>query len=267
MTYRVLGEGPPLVVLPGIASTYRGYCLTLNRLAERFQTLLIDYPGDHPDDEARPSKIAHADLVDDVFRLLDHLKIGRAFLFGLSFGSTVTLGALHREPRRFPRAAVQGGFAYRRFSVAEKLALRFGRLVPGTVKHLPFQRRILEWNNRSEFPAILNDRWECYVEQNGLTPIAPFAARLDLLGRLDLRPILPEIPVEVLILHGNEDRIIPMSAYQELVSGLPNARGLIVPILGHQPHYTHAEILAQIVGEFLLPCAPGGCPQDEGPTS
>ena len=50
MTYRILGNGPPLIVVPGIASTYRSYALLLNRLAERFRTIIYDYPGDQPDD-------------------------------------------------------------------------------------------------------------------------------------------------------------------------------------------------------------------------
>lgn len=50
MTYRVLGQGPPLVLVPGIASTYRTYALLLNRLADRFRTIVYDYPGEHPDD-------------------------------------------------------------------------------------------------------------------------------------------------------------------------------------------------------------------------
>ena len=129
MTYRVLGQGPPLVLIPGIASTYRGYALTLNRLADRFQTVVYDYPGENPGDGARLGRVRHDDLVDDVFGLLDHLNIGRAYLFGLSFGSTVTLRALHREPRRFPKAVVQGAFARRRFSAAERIALRLGRLL------------------------------------------------------------------------------------------------------------------------------------------
>src|SRR5204863_136051 len=53
MTYRVLGDGPPLILSPGIASTYRGYALTLNTLAPRFRTVLYDYPGEHRDDGAR----------------------------------------------------------------------------------------------------------------------------------------------------------------------------------------------------------------------
>src|SRR5690242_4669384 len=59
MTYRVLGEGPPLILSPGIAATYRGYALTLNRLAPRFRTIVYDYPGEQPDDGARLGRIAH----------------------------------------------------------------------------------------------------------------------------------------------------------------------------------------------------------------
>src|SRR5262245_5005626 len=139
MTYRTLGQGPPLILVPGIAATYRGYALMLNRLADRFRTVIYDYPGEHPGDGARLGRITHADLVDDVFGLIDHLKIGRAFLVGLSFGSTVVFGALHREPRRFPRAVVQGGFSHRRFTAAERIALRLGRLLPGTTARLPLR--------------------------------------------------------------------------------------------------------------------------------
>src|SRR5262245_49551403 len=45
MTYRTLGDGPPLFLIPGIASTYRVYALLLNRLGAHFRTILYDYPG------------------------------------------------------------------------------------------------------------------------------------------------------------------------------------------------------------------------------
>ena len=102
-----------------------------------------------------------------------------------------------------------------------------------------------------------------YVQENGLTPIAPMATRLDMLGRLDLRPLLPKIASEVLILQGNEDRIVRRSHYEELVAALPKAQGVLMPMVGHQPHYTHAEGMAQALNDFFLPCAPGGCPNEE----
>jgi pimeloyl-ACP methyl ester carboxylesterase len=262
MTYRVLGEGPPLVLCPGIAGTYRGYAVMLNRLAARFRTVLFDYPGDQPDDGARLSGSTHDDLIDDVIGLLDHLNIGRAFPVGLSFGSTIVLGMLKREPRRFPRAVVQGAFARRRFTPAERAALRLGRLLPGRVRDLPLRERILAWNSRLHFPDSVADRWAYYVEQNGLTPIGPLARRLDLISRLDLCPGLDAVPAEVLILQGNEDRIVPRRHFDELCALLPKARGVIMPMVGHQPHYTHPEALAQAIGDFLLPCRPEGCPNE-----
>jgi len=265
MTYRVLGAGPPLILVPGIASTYRGYALTLNRLAERFRTIIFDYPGDQRDDGARLSRITHENLVDDLFGLIEHLRIGRVFLLGLSFGTTVTLAALHREPRRFPKAVLQGAFAHRRFTHLEGLALRLARRMPGTTARLPLREAILSYNSKNHFPSILADRWPFYLEQNGLTPIAPLAHRLGLLARLDLRPILAGIPTEILLLQGNEDRIISRRHFEGLRTGLPHAEGVIMPLVGHQPHYTHAEALAQVTGEWLLPCDPGGCPREEEP--
>ena len=218
MTYRVLGQGPPLILIPGIASTYRGYALTLNRLAERFRTILYDYPG-RASRRRRQARAGsrHEHLVDDLFGLIDHLNLGRVFLVGLSFGSTITLRALHREPRRFPKAVVQGAFAHRRFTPAERLALVLGRLVPGhDVAAPPAQDgpdlQQQEPSSRRSWPTA----GPTTSKQNGLTPIASLAHRLDLLARLDLRPILPAIPTEVLLLQGNEDRIVPRRYFDEL---------------------------------------------------
>jgi pimeloyl-ACP methyl ester carboxylesterase len=265
MTFRIHGQGPPLILVPGIASTYRVYALLLNHLAARFRTILYDYPGEHPDDQARLSRINHEHLVDDLFGLIDHLNLGRAFLVGLSFGSTVTLRALHREPRRFPRAVVQGAFAWRKFSFAERLALGLGRRIPGTTARLPLRQTVLRYNARSEFASDIADRWPYYIEQNGLTPIAALAHRVALLTRLDLRPILPEIPSAILLLQGNEDRIVPRPFFDELQAALPGAEGVLMPLVGHVPHFTHAEALAHTISEWILPCAPGGCPNEAKP--
>jgi pimeloyl-ACP methyl ester carboxylesterase len=259
MTYRCVGEGPPLLIAPGIASTYHVYAILLNQLSTRFRAIIYDYPGEHVDDGAKLSRITHDNLVDHLFGLIDHLNIGRAFLAGLSFGSTVVLKALHREPRRFPRAVVQGAFAHRRFSAAERLALSLGRLVPGKAERLPLRRQVLTYNGKPEFPAILADRWPFYLEKNGDTPIRSLAHRVGLLTRLDLRSILSEIPTEILLIQGREDRIVPHHDFELLSASLPHAEGCVVPTAGHVLHLTHAELLAQLIGNWLLPCAPEGC--------
>lgn len=262
MTYRILGEGPPLILCPGVASTYRGFAIMLNRLAARFKTIVYDYPGEHPGDGARLETIVHDDYADDVRGLIDHLGLGRVYLLGLSFGATVALKTLRLEPRRFPKAVIQGGFARRAFTRAERGALWLGRRFPGRAANLPLHKPILTWNNKYHFPDAIADRWKHFVEQNGLTPIAGLSSRLDLLAKLDLRPILGEIPNEILILHGNEDRLVPRKYFEELCRGLKNSRGVMMPLVGHQPHYTHPEGMAQAILDYCLPCNPEGCPKD-----
>ncbi len=259
MTYRVLGEGPPLIWAPGIATTPCGHAMALNRLAERFQTIQYSYPGDEPGDGSKLARIGHDHLVDDLFGLIDHLGLERVFLVGASFGATVVIKALQREPQRFPRAVLQGAFAHRRFTVAERLALAIGRWIPGNLARLPLRQRILSYNCRADFPAVIEDRWGFHLEQNGLTPISALAHRTSLLTKLDLRPILSEIPSELLLIHGREDRTVPLSHLEVLKAALPRADVAIMPTVGHIPHLTHVESLTRLIGDWLLPCPPEGC--------
>ncbi|MCY2933185.1 MAG: alpha/beta hydrolase [Planctomycetota bacterium] len=253
-TCRILGDGPTLIVSPGVASTYEGFTLFLNTLAQQFRTIIYDYPGEQPNDQSRLSKIHHNHLVQNLFEVMDSLSIGRAFLVGTSFGSTITLKALANDPRRFPKAAVQGGFARRKFSPAERIGLNLGRFFPGSVGNLPLHRPILTYNNRIHFPSEIDDRWQHYVEQNARTPINSMAHRLNIMSKLDLRPILPTIETPVLLIQGNEDRIVRRSNYDELQTGLKNSQGIVLPLVGHQPHYTHPEALAHLIANYFLGC-------------
>ncbi len=250
LTYRSLGQGTPLILIPGLASTYRAYAATLNRLAPRFRTIQLDYPGEHPDDGAELAAITHDDLAADLLGLSDHLSLDRPILFGLSFGSTVALRALARDPGRYASAVLQGGFARRRLGPAERLALKLGRRFRGNASRLPFHDLGLATKARATFAPGMDARWSHYVEQNGLTPIAALSHRLDLIGTLDLRPLLPEIPHPVLLIHGTADRIVPPRHLDELAALLPRGRPLRMPGVGHQPHYTHPEELADLITDF-----------------
>lgn len=267
MTYRILGEGPPLIWIPGIASTHRVYALVLNRLAARFQTIQYSYPGDQPGDGARLNRITHEHLVDDLFGLIDHLGIGRTFLAGISFGSTIVLRALHREPRRFPKSIVQGAFAHRRFTAAERVALLLGRMIPGNAARLPLREKVLTYNARMDFPRVIEDRWPFYLEENGATPIRSLAHRTALLAGLDLRPLLPSIAAELLLVQGREDRVVPHRYFEELKQSLPRCESVIMPTVGHIPHLTHAESFAHLIREWLLPCQPEACAGEGGTRS
>ena len=92
MPYFVWGEGPPLVFVHGAGDTSRSFIQPISRLSAHFRCVAYEMPGTRGDG-ARLRRITHDDLVSDVFRLLEHLDIQRAYALGMSFGSTVVLKA------------------------------------------------------------------------------------------------------------------------------------------------------------------------------
>ena len=252
VTYRRLGTGPGLVVVPGIASTYRGYAALLNRLSLSFQTIIFDYPGDNPEDESNLSTITHQHLIGNLIGLADYLGLEQPTLFGPSFGSTVLLGALIEAPGRFGRSVTQGGFARRVLGPLERLAFAIGRRIPGTLARVPLRSRVLAIKNLASFRGEAEDRWPIYIDENGMTPIGPLAHRLDLVARIDLRERLRGVATEVLALQGADDHVIPIADWRELCQSLGNVEGLLLKGVGHQPHFTGPEQLAAIIENWVL---------------
>jgi pimeloyl-ACP methyl ester carboxylesterase len=110
--YTVEGAGPPLVLLHGWASQFRetwvdtGFVEALSSI----RTIIgPDQRGhgasDKPHDAAAYSTTI---MAADIVRLLDHLEIERADVFGYSMGGGVTVGLLATAPERIS-AAVMGG--------------------------------------------------------------------------------------------------------------------------------------------------------------
>lgn len=83
----------------------------------------------------------------------------------------------------------------------------------------------------------------------------PNAERLDeglrLLLETDTRPLLSEIRGPVLILHGEQDRIVPVAAATWLAEKIPGATIRTFPTAGHAMIMTHAPAIAETIREFF----------------
>src|SRR5207237_7530376 len=113
--------------------------MPMARLSEGFRCLAYKMPVGNGDG-ARLDRHRHADLVSDLFALLDHARLDQACLLGVSFGSTVALAALHAQPKRFPHGILQNGFARRPLAWSETLVASLARWWPGSLDHLPLRR-------------------------------------------------------------------------------------------------------------------------------
>jgi pimeloyl-ACP methyl ester carboxylesterase len=252
MPYYVWGEGPPLLFIHGVSDRSDGFVMPISRLARQFRCIAYDLPRGVADG-ARLWRYTHDLLVQDVWALLDHVQAPQAYVLASSFGSTIALKALHRKPDRLPRAVLQGGFAVRRLRKLEVVLAMIGRILPGTTGRLPLRRRVAEKLNRFAFAGRPSSDWQYLMECTSCTPIRVFAHQVLHLRSLDLRPLLPEIKQPVLLLCGEDDRVIGRAHQEMLLGGLPNAGRVVLEGCGHVPSYSHPEAMAEVVRRFLTP--------------
>jgi pimeloyl-ACP methyl ester carboxylesterase len=250
--YYVWGVGPPIVMIPGIADDRLSFILVGALLAPHFRCIAYDLPSG-AGDGARLRHIGHPQLVHGLFALLDHLAIPKSYLFGSSFGGTITLAAMHARPERFPRAVLQGAFAHRPLGPAESFLSRLGRYWPGTMHLLPGRTALLQRFHSAPFASRPQEIWSYFLERSNTHPIAAVAHRALLIHRLDLRPILSTIRQPVLMVCGDNDPLVGRACEEALLGGLAGAGRATITGCGHNPLFSHPETLAELVRQFLTP--------------
>jgi pimeloyl-ACP methyl ester carboxylesterase len=148
---------------------------------------------------------------------------------------------------------LQGGFAFRPLRRAEAVLAWIGRFLPGTTSWLPLRERALHKVNKDQFARRSPDVWTNFIANTGRTRVAHMASQARMLRGLDLRPLLPEIRQPVLLMSGDRDRVVPRVCQDMLMEGLPNAGRVVIEECRHFPTYTHPEVFAEVVRQFLTP--------------
>ncbi len=83
------------------------------------------------------------------------------------------------------------------------------------------------------------------------TDATKLSPALSALINADLRTCVGQIRVPTLLLHGENDALMPLRAATWLVDHLPNARLIVLPQCGHAPHVTQAHQVADALMQFL----------------
>jgi pimeloyl-ACP methyl ester carboxylesterase len=140
ITYFVQGKGEPVVLMHGwLSAAGINWTLpgTTALLAKNHQVIALDVRGHGLSDKPTKEEACGPELVEDVVRLLDHLKIKKAHIVGYSMGGIIAGSFITRHPDRVlsctlggmgwlrQGGAAQGGFAQigKRDAKAQALAV------------------------------------------------------------------------------------------------------------------------------------------------
>ena len=111
LAYSVQGAGEPVVLIHGLyASARRNWELpgTVEMLAANYQVITFDLPGHGQSDKPDRADAYGTAMVDDVVKLLDHLKIKKAHVVGYSMGGMIAMKLMTTHADRVISAVVGG---------------------------------------------------------------------------------------------------------------------------------------------------------------
>jgi pimeloyl-ACP methyl ester carboxylesterase len=116
--YSIEGSGPSVILVHGLMIdseiNWRARGMT-ELLAENFQVISLDMRGHGRSDKPHEITRYGVEIVHDVVRLMDHLKIGSSHIVGYSSGGEVALKLTLTQPGRV-KSAVVGGTGWLRDS-------------------------------------------------------------------------------------------------------------------------------------------------------
>ena len=249
-----VGQGPPVLLIhgsgPGV-SAWANWRLLVPKLAEQARVVAPDMVGFGYTD--RPAGIRY-DLdtwVGQAVGLLDTLGIARTDLVGNSFGGALALALAIRHPQRVRRLVLMGSVGVP-FPITEGLDA-----VWGYTPSVENMRRIMDvfaFDRALITDELARMRYEASIRPgvqeawDAMFP-APRQRWVDAMAspEADIRAL----PHEALVVHGREDRVIPLSNSLTLAQWIPRAQLHVYPQCGHWTQIEHAARFAQLVRDFL----------------
>jgi len=249
-----VGKGSPILMIhgsgPGV-SAWANWRLSLPVLAQRARVIAPDMVGFGFSDRPAGHQYTMDNWVAQAVGVLDALDIERADLVGNSFGGALALALAIRHPKRVRRLVLMG-------SVGVPFAITPGLdAVWGYEPSLATMRALLDifaYDPKLATDELAQLRYEASVRPGfhesfaAMFP-APRQRWVDAMcsAEADIRAL----PHETLVLHGREDRVIPLANSLTLAEWIPNSQ---LHVFGHCGHWTqieHAARFNRMVGDFF----------------
>ena len=237
-----VGAGAPLLLVGGWIGSWQLWRQPMEILSTHRRCVAYDHRG--AGQTAAELQDLHAEgLVDDVFRLLDALKIDRCWLAGESQGGLIAILAAARDPSRFAGLTlISTGAVFLRTPERDTFAEMLQK-DPATV----LRRFVAVCIPEPDSDHLR--RWLFHILSEALP--AAGAALIHQMYGVDVRDHLGRVSLPTQIIHGEADRIESPDGARELAHGIDHAELLLLPGVGHVPTITRPELVAQAMASFM----------------
>jgi pimeloyl-ACP methyl ester carboxylesterase len=256
--YLEQGEGKPVILIHGFLYSTMMWKKSIDALAKNSKVYAIDLWGWGYGERLKERNYSFDLYAKQVIGFMDALKIPRASLVGQSMGGGISVYVAAHYPDRVDKLIL-----------VDPAVLPYPPSITASVYTLPF---VGEFLNALPGNALvkknLQDLW--FYDPNNVTDdyVEEVARPLMIKGTLDgmmfiLRNVLKEPYVEaeaqklaqlnipILIVHGREDKAVPLDRSQKLNILWKGSELVIFDKAGHTPHEEHPEKFNQLALGFL----------------
>ncbi len=256
------GQGAPVfVLLHGFGASLYSWQAVMEPLSALGTVIAYDRPAfgltERPLTWDGPNPYGPEAQVALVIGLLDHFGIQQAILVGNSAGGTVAMQTARAHPERVAAlilvdpAVYNGGGApaWVRPLLATPQMRHLGPLLARQIQTQGPALLKLAWHDPTQLTAetvalyqkpLQVDNWDRALWELTLASRAP-----------GLADHLVEFNLPILVITGDDDRIVPTAESVRLAGELPGAELAVIPAAGHVPHEEKPEAFMQAVTGFL----------------
>lgn len=262
--YEIRGEGSPIVMIYGIACLMNHWHHQINYFSKTHKVITFDLRGHHKSASiTNLENLNFESISQDIFGLLNHLKLPRAHFMGHSFGVPALLDFYSRNPDMVTSMVFINGFASN--PIKGMFGLEIIEPLFYFIKDKYWKQQDL-WktlwkvtidNPMAMYVAALAGGFnlrlthfkdiEVYVRGVSGISLDVFITLFEEMMKFDREDILPEIKIPTLIISGEKDNVTPVKFQYKFRDLIPNSEFVLVPYGSHCtqldfPDYTNLKI-------------------------
>ena len=248
------GAGAPVLLIhgsgPGV-SAWANWRLVMPALAQQARVIAPDMVGFGYTERPQGFVYNMDAWVRQAVGLLDALGIERTDLVGNSFGGGLSLALAIAHPERVRRLVLMG-------SVGVPFAITPGLdAVWGYTPSVENMRAIMDYfafNQGLMSDDLARLRFEASIRpgfQESFAAMFPAPRQRWIEALASAEADIRALPHQALVIHGREDRVIPLATSLTLSSWIQRSQLHVYGQCGHWTQIEHAARFARLVGDFL----------------
>ncbi len=241
------GNGPPLVLVPGLAGGLELLGPLARHLARDFRVITFQLRGEDDCFSLR-RHFGLPDLVEDLREFLDWRGLEAPSILGVSFGGVLALELAARYPGRLSSLILQGvGARFEQGLLQQVASIVLSRYpLPSDSPFVNQFFNLLFGGRVKPSPLVDFVTQQCWQTDQSI-----MAHRFHLVESVDLTPRLAQVRAATLLLSGERDVLVSEQSLNELADGLPRSLVVRMKHCGHLAFVMQAERIAAEVRRFL----------------